>query len=75
MLPLGVGLRCCLGLGRRLRLQLRLRHGGVCSSVLDTNPRGVGGGVGEGERVGVGWGGVSKIVLHFVGIFEFPISF
>ena len=32
-------------------------HGGVCSSVLDTNPRGVGGGSGRGG----GGGGVRKI--------------
>ena len=46
-----------------------LCHGGVCISVLDTNPRSVGrGGGGPG-------GGQSKIFLHFAGIFEFPISF
>ena len=28
-------------------------HGGVCSSVLDPNPRGVGGGVRRGEGGGV----------------------
>ena len=43
---------------------------GVCSSVLDTNPHGVGGGGGPG-----GGGGQSKSFLHFGGIFEFPISF
>ena len=42
--------------------------GGVCSSVIDTNPRGVGGGFREG-------GAGSKILLHFGGIFGFPISF
>ena len=44
-------------------------HGGDRSSVLDTDPRGVGGGVREG---GGGWR--SKILLHFEGIFEFPIT-
>ena len=48
----------------------RSQHWGVCSSVLDTNPRGVGRGGG-----GVRDGGASKIFLHFLGIFEFPISF
>ena len=41
--------------------------GRVCSSVLDTNPCGMG-----GSRRG---GGVSKNFLHFGGIFEFPVSF
>ena len=44
-------------------------HGGVGSSVLDTNPSGVGGGGGPGR------GRESKICLHFGGSFEFPISF
>ena len=47
-------------------------HGGVCSSFLDINPRGVGGG---GSQRGGGWGGgggQSKIFLHFGGIFESP---
>ena len=49
------------------------RGGGVCSSVLHTNPRGVSGGGGPGGRRG--WGGASKIFLHCGAIFEFPISF
>ena len=47
---------------------LQHRGGGVCTSVLDTNPRGVDEGVWEE-------GGASKIFLHFGGIFQFPISF
>ena len=47
-------------------------HGGVCSSVLDTNPHGVGEGV---QERGGGVGGQSKNFLHFRGIFEFPVSF
>ena len=46
-------------------------HGGRCSSVLDTNPRCVGGGGGSGGRGG--W--VVYFSPHFGGIFEFPISF
>ena len=45
-------------------------HGGVCNSVLDTNPRGMG----RGLREGGGGGGFEKF-LRFGGIFGFPISF
>ena len=45
--------------------------GGVCSSVLDTNPHGVGGG-GGGPG---GGGGGAKNFPFWGGIFEFPISF
>ena len=44
-------------------------HGGVCSSVLDTNPRGVGGGSRRGG------GGGSKNFLHFGGHFWIPHFF
>ena len=43
--------------------------GGVCSSVLDSNPRSVGV---EGSGRG-GWGSIN--FLRFGGIFEFPVSF
>ena len=40
-------------------------HGRVCNSVLDTNPRGVGRGVGRG--------GGGQIFPHFGGFFEGPV--
>ena len=43
-------------------------HGGVCSSVLDTNPRGMDGGVRRGG------GGECQKISHFGGIFESPVS-
>ena len=54
-------------LERPLRNRCRSAHGGwgVCSSVLDPNPRGVGGGVGRG-----GGGGPGLIAVHltFIGL-------
>ena len=51
-------------------LILVLVHWGVCSSVLDTNPRGVAGGVREG--VGCGRGGGRKIFSIFGAFLNSP---
>ena len=52
--------------------QWSTKHGGVCSSLLDTNPRGVGGGVREGWG---GWGGVEKFFSILGAFLNSPISF